>query len=677
MASDTAKVEYEKNADGKLCSEWDKRFSRCVDARQEFERQWYLNFAFYYGRQWVGWLGTPGIGKYTLQDYPVRNPQEVRVVANKVQPAIRNELTKLTKEEIQYYVVPSTSENEDIAAARAAQAISDQTLEVGGFNKARREATFWTLMCGTGLINTFPTGQISQEMGKSIPDKIITKNTPTFNLYVPNLQLTDIEDQPYLFHSYMADPKALYDTYGVETQPEALPPTVDFRRRLLQMMGVKNDEGSNGVLVKELYIKSGSEFPNGAFIVIAGKRLVYISEKLDEVSVPVPDLMINGSPVEQKQWVRPKNLSDEEVNFHKKAGNTLGYKTAEYPFKHGQYPFAKIDHIPSGRFYGLSVVEGMIPLQKEYNRARSQIRMGANRTASPQWTYQEGSVPNIKKLSNKPGEVIPYRVGFTPPAPVKNPDMPSYAIQDQDRILKDIDDFTGQYEVSHGRTPPGVEAASAIAYLQEENDTRLYHTSASIEEAAQKVGYQCLSLIQQLWSADKIIKVTSKNNKDDVEAFKVSDMKNNTDIRVEPGSAAPKSRAARQALIMELMKNGWIAPEDGLKYLQMVETNRLWDDMQIDSRQVQRENMMFKKGGDVIIHSYDNHQLHVMFHQRWMKTQDFEVLPEEIKQKVEVHVQQHKMELIKFDQQQQQQEQGAVEENAGTGREPAVGTNGV
>lgn len=672
MATKKLDKKYLESPDGKLCTDLDKKFARCVTMRQEFERQWYLNIAFYFGRQWVGWSGERTSGKYTLQDYKPRNTWEVRVTANKVQPVIRNELTKLSKEEPQYYVIPATSENEDLAAARAGELIAEHTLDVGGFNRARREATWWALQCGSGFITDYAKGGDSAgDYGKVIPDQIITKNVPTFNLYVPNLQVPEIEDQPYIYNAYTADPESLYAAYGEEIPHEDLPAGADFQKRLLQMMGINNDMNFPSTLVKEVYIKPNHKFPDGAMLVTAGGKLLYMNEKLKEIEEP--GVGFNGKETKVKKWTRYKDVTDEEIAIAKGKNDTLAYKTCEYPYKHRQYPYAKIDHIPSGRFYGLSVIEGMIPLQKEYNRARSQIRMGANLTSSPQWTYEQGSIEDPRKLTNRPGVAIPYRTGMKPPEPVKNPEYPAYAIQDQDRILKDIDDFTGQYEVSHGRTPPGVEAASAIAYLQEENDTRLYHTSASIEEATQKIGYQCLSLIQQLWSSEKIIRVTSRNNRDDVEAFKVADMKGNTDFRVEPGSMAPKSRAARQALVLELMKGGYIEAKDGLQYLHLVETNRMWEDMQIDSRQVQRENMMFKKKGQVMIHSYDNHAMHVLYHERWMKTQDYELLDEAIKEQVELHLQAHKMELIKLQPQPQLGEDPAS--NVGNGTEPAGNPN--
>lgn len=74
-----------------------------------------------------------------------------------------------------------------------------------------------------------------------------------------------------------------------------------------------------------------------------------------------------------------------------------------------------------------------------------------------------------------------------------------------------------------------------------------------------------------------MVKVVSKNSAFEAIQFKSADIKGNTDLRIEPGSMAPRSKAARQAFITEWLKLGVLTPEQGLKYMEMSETNQLWD----------------------------------------------------------------------------------------------------
>src|SRR6185436_16338240 len=125
--------------------------------------------------------------------------------------------------------------------------------------------------------------------------------------------------------------------------------------------------------------------------------------------------------------------------------------------------------------------------QRELNRTRSQIVEAKNKMAKPQLLAPKGSI-DVNKITSEPGLVILYTPGFNPPTPLPLTSLPAYIAEELQRIQQDFDEQTAATEVTRGGTPPGVEAASAIAYLQEENDSRFAHTVASIEEATEKIG---------------------------------------------------------------------------------------------------------------------------------------------------------------------------------------------
>src|SRR5206468_5865167 len=79
-------------------------------------------------------------------------------------------------------------------------------------------------------------------------------------------------------------------------------------------------------------------------------------------------------------WVKPGN-----VEFLPDGGmfTIVGDKLVQFvkgnPYLHKQYPFAKVPHIPTGRFYGDSVITDLVPIQREYNRTRGQINEAKNK----------------------------------------------------------------------------------------------------------------------------------------------------------------------------------------------------------------------------------------------------------------------------------------------------------
>jgi len=209
-----------------------------------------------------------------------------------------------------------------------------------------------------------------------------------------------------------------------------------------------------------------------------------------------------------------------------------------------------------------------------------------------------------------------------------------------------MDDIAGQYEVSKGHAPPGVEAASAIAYLQEENDTLLLHTVFSLEEAIAKIGKHLLVHADTFWDEPRLVKVVGTNNAFEAQTFSGSDIKGNTDFRVESGSSIPRSLAAKQAFITEMGKMGFIPPDKVLRYLDMAETNKLYEESQVSARQAQRENLRMAKFNELLnVNEYDDDPIHIYEHQNFMRSQQFEIIPPEIQQLHIQHLQMHRMKM--------------------------------
>ena len=607
--------------EGKLIAKWDSKFKSCQQARAVFEKQWYTNMAFYFGRHWIAWSPKSTGNTTSLQmiDPPAPN-WRVRLTINRIKPAIRSEITKLSKEEPQFWVVPDSTEEGDVAAARAAENVSDYLIHSNYFNRTRRQTVFWSSVCGTGFVKTYYEENTPDSMG--FMGKICWKAKSPFHIFVPYLQEEDIQLQPFVCEAATVDPEVLFTQYGVEVDPDEHITGSHLDQKFFSSLGIKTpkEQGMKQCYVKEFWVKPCKEFKDGAMFIMSNDTMVYMYEGIPEPQVE--DQLDMGGMDDVLAAITQKPLKND------------------YPYEHGEYPYAKVDAIPTGRFYGESIIQDMIPLQREYNRSRSQMIEAKNRTSKPQYTYTQGAIdPN--KVTSEPGLMISVAPGFGPPVPLNNPDIPQYVLGLDERTLKDLDDISGQYEITKGRTPPGVEAASAIAYLQEENDTRLYYAVASIEEAVQCIGQQTLSLVDQYWEEERLIKVVSRNSVFESMMFKAADLKGNTDFRVEAGSMAPRSRAARQAFITEMMKDEFIPVEQGLKYLQMSETNRMYDESQLDLRQAQRENWQL---GKVLIpiNEWDNDEAHIQAHENYMKSQEFELLPDEAKASFVAHCRMHK-----------------------------------
>src|SRR5690606_7754341 len=132
------------------------------------------------------------------------------------------------------------------------------------------------------------------------------------------------------------------------------------------------------------------------------------------------------------------------------------------------------------------------------------------------------------------------------------------------------------------------------------------------------------------------------------------------DFKIESGSMMPRSTAAQRAFIMELMNTGVIPPMEALKYLELSQTNKIYSDLQVDARQQRRESFRMRNGEPVNINPFDNHVGHILILERFMKSQEYEMLSDDIKGLFLGHWQAHMIALG--------QQQGLEEENAGPNR---------
>jgi hypothetical protein len=617
---------------------WAKaEYVKCRTRRQVYERQWYINLSFYTGRQNVRVIPVSGGTSNGIRLYTPPAPYyRSRRIFNRIRPIVRTELARLTSQKPTATIIPATGEDTDLAAAQAGEQIWDSVYRDKQLKKTFRKCAFWSVVTGNGFMKAYWDPEKVDNAGNE--GDFCFENVTPFHMFFPDLITDDIEDQPYVIHIQTKSPEWVRLHYpGINIHPNVVEASDIINDSFLRLAGA-SDYHRDSVLCMEVWVKPEQvEFmPEGGMFTLIGDRLV--------------------------QFVQ---------------GN---------PYEHQKYPFVKFDAIPTGRFYADSVVDDLISVQREYNQTRNQTIESKNRMAHPQLIAPKGSIV-ASKITTEPGQVIEYELGLGTPEPLPLQNLPSYVLQEVDRLIQDFEDISGQHQVSKGQVPPGVTAASAITFLQEQDETMLATTFDSIEEGFEKLGHLTLCYVKQYWDTPRTIKVVGRDGQFNVIAFQGATLRDNTDIRIEAGSALPTSKSAKQALLMDLMSQGFVPPEKGLELMDVGGVKRLYEEIQIDSAQASRENMRMSiitqehmeeylstfQGEDpgtgepilvdpntgeelvdergvpmeppliVPVNSYDNHEAHITVHNNFRKSQEFENLSQEIKDLFEAHVNQHIM----------------------------------
>lgn len=631
------------NKDSERIIGWtNEQYSKIKHSRAAIERQWYYNMAFYFGRQYVVYkaAGNTAVGIGSGLYTPPAPPWRARPVINRIRPIVRKEITKLLAQKPIAYIIPASSDDQDLFAAQAGEQIWESMYHEKRVRSTLRKVAWWNSICGSGFIKCVWDDEAVDEFNQAQGDISIISITP-FHLMAPDFREEDIENQPYIIHAQLKHIESLQMMYpDGDFAVDAKSANEIIDSTWLNLVGSSGAKDQSYVLVLEAWIKPQQfkMFPEGAMVTVAADNLVQY----------------------QPGW----------------------------PYEHKCYPFAKVDHIPSGKFYGDSVVTDLISIQKEYNRRRGQIQESANRMAKPQWTAERGSV-DATKMTSEPGQVLLYAPGSNSPVPVQPVNLPPYLFNEIELMKQDMNDISAQHEISRGQVPPNVEAATAISFLQEQDDTMLSHTYESFEEGIEKIAKLALSYVQQYWDYERTVKVTGIDGSFDVIAFKGSYLNGNTDIRVEAGSSLPMSRAARQALLLDLFKLGALETDDFLEKLEMGGVQKLFDNVRVDIRQAQRENLkmaavtpdimqqfmqaqqmqlqsdptrfmdpetgeprgMTSPQGEarppliVPVNNWDNHSLHITTHNKYRKGQQFENADQVVKDLFNLHVMMHMEQL--------------------------------
>ena len=572
-------------------------------------QQWAVNIAYLTGKQWVVF------DKSSRKI--VEKPKELweeRVTINRIRPIVRTELAKITKSKLQFTVIPVTNEEEDIDAAKVGTQAVEHVWRNSNMDEKRFKTALWQITTGTGIKKTFWNDKLGDEaqlntldeqgefaldeqgqevmQSKALGDVDNSVVSPFNFRFDPSV--TEFDDAKWCVEDILRTTDEVKETYDVEVSPDGgLASTNLFNSMLANVNGQTSDykptKVKDGVIVKEYWEKKSVKHPKGRHITIAnGKLLQYEDNPYDR----------------------------------------LPY----FLFAHNLVP---------GRVHGASNIEDLIPIQREYNKTRTQRRLNQTRAGSPRMLVEANSL--IDEPTNEPAEIVEYKMGKNMPQWETPPAEPGHIQAELELQLRDFEDISGIHEVSRGAAPTGVKSGIALNFLAEQDETKFGPIIHNIESTYEKWAQFVLVLIQKNYIEPRMIKIVGKNNQVDVKEFQGSDLKGNMDVRVIAGSAMPKSTVARQDFVLNLWDRHILTdPQKALKLLEFGNIEEVFEDLSIDVNQAKAEQKQWLKGDfDHQTRDFYNHEIHITEHNKYRKSDDYE--KSQYQQQVDDHVAQHSM----------------------------------
>ncbi len=573
------------NYEEQIVSEVLADFKRRQEARRPIELNWRLNMNFVLGNQFAQISSKGDIEEDEKQYY-----WQQREVYNHIAPILETRLAKLARVKASGSVRPATSDDDDVASASLASKLIDAVCKENDFSNQLALANCWSEITGSAFFKiTWDT-----EKGKSIGgDNLVREGDvritmcPPFEIFPEDIAITDIDRQNSIMHAKVLSTAEVKRIWGKEVKGGDVNVFSFDNAQVAGGFGytatvpkIVSEIKEDSVTVIEKYEMPTVKHPNGRLIIVAGDKLLHLGD--------------------------------------------LPYMNGENGTR--VYPFARqtcIDNLTS--FFGTSVVERIIPVQRAYNAVKNRKHEYMNRLAMGVVAVEDGScdIDALEEEGLPPGKIIVYRQGSEPPRMLNAANVPSEFAREEEKLLNEFVMISGVSEVTtYSQVPSNVSSGTAISLLLEQDDARISLTADSLRESVKRISKQILRLYKQFAKVPRVKRITGDNGEVELAAFSASNI-DSEDIVFDTISDVEDTLSVRRSMVFDLLKLGLFTDNDGRmsdntksKLFEILgfgnwEAGRSADDTH--RKKALKENMDLERGA-VTPDVYDDHAIHIDEH---------------------------------------------------------------
>lgn len=543
---------------------------RASGSRMAYEANWLTNVAYLMGFSGVSYDPIGRTFKNTDPSSKVMRRSRMRV--NKILPTIQNRLARLCKSPPQYDVRPESNSSDDKDIARLSLQILEDAYDKQAFEEMRQELMMSTQQYGYSFIQTSWDPMI----GKPMNDP----GSGEFQDYEGDIRLeilnpfevfTDPQAKRLRDMKWWVKAKVRKLSYFKEQYPERgdlvkeedawlLSTQYEQRVNALTSTGITGNsihaQMKNSAIELVYYESRSKDYPNGRLVVTAGGIL----------------------------------LRDDELPI-------------------GEFDITKFDDIKiAGKFQSESVITHLRPIQDQYNVLITKRAEWVRKMLAGKYAAARGANLSQEAINDSSGEVTYYDV--VPNAPdggmpvaIQIPNIPSYAYNEEKALDAQFDFVSGLSEISRGQLPFAGIPAEGMQMLQEADETRIGVQTTSNEMGYASIGRHILKYTHAYVKTPRLLKAAGDGLEYTVREFVGSDIKDNSDVIVLPGSTIPSSKVLRRQEILNAYGLGVLGPVGDPKVLQKLakmlefgDTFEIWKTEAIDDQCVKRDIEAIENG---------------------------------------------------------------------------------
>ena len=587
--------------------------------RRQFESQWQLNANFVIGNQYCR-IGVKGDVEDCEKDYYWQE----REVFNHIATILETRLAKLSRVRPKMSVLPASDDDGDVKTAKASGKILDSAYNKLDVNTLVGNATMWSELTGSVFYKVTWDNKGGRKVGLDEKKKPLYEGDvridvcPPYEILPDSLICQSVEDCVSIIHAKAVSVEDVKRIWGKDVKPEDTDVVSISNIGVIGGLGLASavskigrDKKQDRVIVIERYTRPTPQKPNGELVIVAGKTLLHYGE--------LPYL--NGTDGER------------------------------------ELPFIQQNSINrAGCFFGTSMVERAIPIQRAYNAVKNRKHEFLNRIAVGVLAVEDGSVDteNLETEGLSPGKILVYRQGSNAPRLMSPGSVPADFTVEEQRLLDEFVDVSGISEIMRSSSvPASVTSGVAIQMLIEQDDTRISVTAENIRRAVKKIAQHMLRLYRQFALTPRLARFVGDEGETELICWSKSDISSD-DIIFDTDNEINTTTAAKQSMMFDLLKAGLLYDEDGklsdamrYKILEVFGYGGWERTQNVSALHVSRagkENAAITNK-EPQASEVDDHELHVAEHVKYFLSHEFEercVRRPELKERLLNHIREHK-----------------------------------
>lgn len=595
-------------------------FKNRAEMRKSFDTIWQINMNFLMGNQYcnVGYNGE-------VEEADRQYFWQEREVFNHIAPIFDIRFAKLSKIKPEINIIPATNDECDKETAKVSKKIYNAIKNKLNIDGKINQAIKWSEVCGTvfykiGWNNAIGQVIAKDENGKTIRNGDIEISVVSpFEIYPDSSVCESIEECQSIIHAKAYSVAQIKNIYGVNVKGgkvntysldnvSAGVGGLGFNGTVPKMIESTKEDSA---VVVERYSKPTPDYPEGRLTIVAGDKLIYDGQ------LPY--------------------LCGEEYRR--------------------DFPFVKQTSIAEpGCFWGTSVIERLIPVQRAYNAVKNRKHEFINRLSLGVLSVEDGSVDldNLEDEGLCPGKVLVYRQGAVEPKYLQSESLPNGLESEEEKLIEEFKSISGVNDLLSASSMSSQMSGVALELLVTQDETRLNASIESIKYANREIARLILRLYKQFAKAPRLARLVGENGDTEIFYFNASDISSD-DIEIENQTDNLTSMAQRREMILELLNHGVLNDEEGkltnrmkAKVLEMLGMG-IWENAQdvneLHIKKAGNENLKIMKGEEVKVSEIDAHDLHVNEHIAFMLSEEFEKACEKnktIEDKFLKHINNHK-----------------------------------